>query len=292
MLPIFSVSQFTTCHQTFEEDVALYRRLGVDGIEVCERKLSRDPAEARDQLAVLRDSGLRVTSVQPRVHALFPDFMCPDLHDPEERAARYRQTIDLFSSAFPGQSIPLVTITGIAPGTDYRAAHAAARRIYPELADYAAGRGLRIMFEPLTPLVMNTDTFICTLNEGLKLIEDVGRPNFGLMLDVWHVWREPGLYPRLRAAAAAGHVFGVHLSDWPAGEPRNVADRLVPGDGVIDLPAMVGAIDAGGYRGAWCMEIFSHDDLPDSLWRREVAADVITRGRRAFAEIWSRRRCD
>lgn len=288
--PTFSVSQFTTWHQTFEEDLDLYQRLGVEGIEVCERKLSPDPAKARDQLARLRDAGLRVTSVQPRVHALFPDFMCPDLADPDERAARYRQTIDLFSTAFPGEPIPLVAITGLAPGCNYRAAHAAARRIYPRLADYAAERGLRIMFEPLTAMVMNTDTFICTMDEGLRLIDDVNRPNFGLLLDVFHLWREPDLYRRVRATA--GRIFGVHLSDWPAGEPRHVADRVVPGDGVIDLPAVVGAIDAGGYRGAYCLEIFSHDDLPDSLWRRDVAAEVINRGKRAFADIWSRRRCD
>ena len=39
---LFGVSEFTTWFQTFEQDVALYTRLGVDCIEVCERKLAKD----------------------------------------------------------------------------------------------------------------------------------------------------------------------------------------------------------------------------------------------------------
>ena len=65
--PMFSVSQYTTYPLTFEQDVELYRKLGVDGVEVCEEKLSSDPVEAREQLAMLAESGLKVTSVQPRV---------------------------------------------------------------------------------------------------------------------------------------------------------------------------------------------------------------------------------
>ena len=92
--PIYSVSQFTTWHQTFEQDIELYAKLGVRGIEVCERKLSIEPGKAREQLAMIEDHGLTVTSVQPRVHGLFRDFMCPDLDDPVQRHARFRATID------------------------------------------------------------------------------------------------------------------------------------------------------------------------------------------------------
>jgi len=39
------------------------------------------------------------------------------------------------------------------------------------------------MFEPLNPILMNADTFICNLDEAMRLIQKVNRPNFGLMLD-------------------------------------------------------------------------------------------------------------
>jgi sugar phosphate isomerase/epimerase len=284
--PTFAVSQFTTWNQSFEEDVASYRGCGVTAIEVCERKLSRDRGEALAQLAMVRDAGMKVTSVQPRVHALYSDFMCPELHDPAERMGRFRQTIDLIAEAFPGQSIPLVTISGAAPGHDFRAAHATARRLYRDLAAYAGDHGLRVMYEPLSPILMNIDTFTCTLDDALRLIEDVNHPAFGLMLDVWHVWNELTIAKRI--AAAGPHIFGVHVCDWPKGEPRCPADRVLPGDGVIPLPQLLGAVDQGGYRGAYCLEIFSANELPDSLWRLP-AVDVIDRGRRGFFNAWEKR---
>lgn len=283
----FSVSQFTTWHQTFEQDVALYAKLGVPGIEICERKLSTDPGKAREQLAMVAAAGLRVTSVQPRCHALFRDSMAPDTDDPDERARRYRATIDLFSEAFPGQNLPLVAISGNAPGYNFRHAHETARRVYPDLAGYAADRGVRIMFEPLHPILMNADSFISSLDEAMRLIDDVDRENFGLMLDVWHVWHERGVNARI--ADLEDRIFGVHICDWPADEPRHVGDRVLPGDGVIDLPGLLGAIDRSGYDGAYCLEIFSVDALPDSLWKQDPAS-VIERGRAGFLQAWQARR--
>jgi sugar phosphate isomerase/epimerase len=286
-LPLFSVSEFTTWHQTFEQDVALYLRLGIKGIEVCERKLSTDPNIAQDQLKALRNTGLRVTSVQPRVHALYKDGMCPELDDPIERTKRYRQTIDLFASAFPGENLPLVTISGGAPDYDFRAAHATARTQYRLLADYAADHGVRIMFEPLSPVLMNVDTFICNLSEAMQLIQDVDRPkSFGLMLDVWHVWREPNICERIRDIGRL--IFGVHICDWPKQEPRHFGDRVLPGDGVMDLPGLFGAIDASGYRDAYCLEIFSLDQFMDSLWKQDPTV-VIERGRSGFLAAWRSR---
>jgi len=287
--PRFSVSQFTTWHQSFEQDVRLYQRLGIDGIEICERKLSRDRHRAMEQLAMVRDSSLRVTSVQPRVHALFQDFMCPDLLDPRQRMSQFHDSIDLIADAFPGQNIPLVTITGNAPDMNFHQGHMTARRLYPEVADHAGERGLRIMFEPLHPILMNSDTFICTLDASMRLIRDVGRPNFGLMFDIWHLWHEPDI--EHRTAAVGDRLFGVHLSDWPNGEPRCSGDRRICGQGIIDLPALLNAFVAAGYDGAYCLEIFSADHLPDSLWKRD-AADVIAQNRAGFEAAWQENRND
>ena len=287
-LPLFSVSEYTTYPLTFEQDVALYQKLGVRGIEVCEEKLATDAGKAREQLAELAASGLLVTSVQPRVLSLFPHNLDTDEdpQQPEERVARYRQTIDLFSECFPGQDIPLIAGGGKAPAYDFRAAHETARKLYPQLADYAAERGVRIMFEPLSPILMNAFSFVCTLNEAMQLIEDVNRDNFGLALDVWHVWREPHITERI--AELGERIFGVHIGDWPAGEPRMLDDRVLPGAGMIDLPALLGAIDRAGYSGAYCLEVFSNENLPDSLWRADPS-QVIEKGRAGLLRAWQQR---
>jgi sugar phosphate isomerase/epimerase len=290
-VPPFSVCQYTTYPQTWEQDVALYAQLGVDGIEVCEEKLSTDPVLAGEQLAMLRDHGIKVTSVQPAVLGLFATALSSESEprDPAERMARFRQTIDLIARTFPGEDIPLVTGGAVAPDMNYRLAHRTARELYPPLADYAADHGVRIMFEPLSPVLMNFTAFICSLAEAMQLIEDVDRPNFGLCLDVWHVWREANVPERI--VPLGERIFGVHVCDWPAAEPRSALDRVLPGAGVIDLPGMLGAIDASGYKGAYCLEIFSAEQFPDSLWRVDPC-EVIEQGRKAFFDCWRKRCCD
>ena len=290
--PMLSVSQFTTWHQTFEEDVVLYAHLGIEGIEICERKMSTDPGEAREQLAMVKDHGLTVTSVQPRVHALFKDFMCPDLIDPVERMARFRRSIDLFGESFPGEQITLVTIGGNAPDLNFQYAHRVARELYPQVADYAADRGIRMSYEPLSPVLMNNDTFTCTMYESMDLVEDVGRDNFGFTLDTYHVWREPGIYERIRAAG--DRIFVVHISDWPEGEPRHPGDRRICGEGIMDLPRIFGAIEDAGFSGAYALEIFSIDELPAdpaSLWLADPA-HVINASREGFKRAWEKCICD
>jgi sugar phosphate isomerase/epimerase len=280
----FGVSEFTHWFQSFEEDVALYQQTGVASMELCERKLARETTRAWQQLAFLKETGLRVSSVQPRVHALFQDFMCPDLEMPQERLAEYRKSIDLIAKFFP--NIPLVTISGRAPRSNYQLAHQTARKLYPDLADYAADQGVRIMFEPLHPILMNTDTFICSLTEAMRLVEDVDRKNFGICLDVWHVWQEPLIHQQIRKLG--DRLFGVHISDWPKDEPRCPADRLLPGDGCIDLAVLFASIEASGYRGSYCLEIFSDEELSDSLWRQD-GAHVIERAREGFNSSWNMR---
>jgi sugar phosphate isomerase/epimerase len=285
--PRFAVSQFTTWNLTFEQDLALYRQLKVDGIELCERKLSRDHTEARRQLALLRDSGLEVTSVQPRCHALFPDSMSPAPADPHERIELFKATIRMLAEFFPDQNLPLVTLTGAAPNRDLCTAYKVARSLYPDLCDDASAHGMRIMLEPLNPIFMNTDTFISTLKEAEDLVDSVRRDNFGFAIDTIHLYNEIDL-PR-RLAALGEKIFAVHISDAPKLHCRCAGDRLLPGDGCIDLPGIFGGIEASGYDGAYALEIFSAEELPDSIWRRDPA-QVIEQARQGFQRAWLNRK--
>ena len=288
-LPKFAVSQYTTYPLTFEQDIELYEQLGVDGIEICEEKLSDDPARAQEQLARVRESGLAVVSVQPQILSLFPNsFDRPDdPKTPKDRLNRYCSTIDLIAAAFGGQDIPLVTGGGIAPDFNFRLAHQTCRELYPQLADYAADRGLKLMFEPLNPILMNTFTFISSLNEAVKLIQDVDHANFGLNLDLWHLWQEPNIAPRI--AGLTVPIFAVHISDWPKAYPRSFADRALPGEGIINLSELFAAIEQTGYDGQYCLEIFSDEKFDDSLWRRDPA-ELITTAREAFYHAWNHRK--
>jgi len=280
----FGVSQFTHWFQTFEQDVVLYKRLGVDSVELCERKLSKDRGQAKEQLHFLKLLGLPVSSIQPRVHALFPDSMCPDLLEPKERMREFRNSIDLMSEFFP--QAPMVTISGVAPQFNFQLAHHTARKLYVELADYAADHGMRVMYEPLHPILMNNNTFICTLKEAATLIDTVQRDNFGLCLDLWHVWQEPSVEEQIQSLGE--RIFGVHISDWPAEQPRCLGDRRLPGEGCIPLSRLLRAIEKTGYQDAYSLEIFSEPTLPDSLWKQDPS-QVVERGRQGFYNAWMNR---
>src|SRR2546423_14577668 len=107
----FGVSEFTTQPWSFEQDVETYKQLGVDTIEVCEFKLDDD--RVAEQLALLGQHGLPITSVQPTTRTLFPSRSQPEPKEPRERMAQFRRTIERVSQATPG--VPLVTNTGIPP---------------------------------------------------------------------------------------------------------------------------------------------------------------------------------
>ena len=280
----FGVSEFTTWPQTFEQDVQQYARLGVDAIEICEFKLSSDAAEFEDQLARVRDSGLAISSVQPRLHSLFPDAPRPEPQAPSARMAGFRESIVRFGHSAPGTT--LVSITGAAPGGNFRTAFETAVREYQTLADFAADHGLKIALEPLNPILMNADTFLCSLPDAMKIVHAVNRPNFGVWVDVWHIWQDPGAAEHIRACG--DRIFGVHVNDWHA--PRCFGDRAVIGQGEIDLPPLLRAIHDTGYRGAYTLELFSEEWLPDSLWKGDLDA-VLTNSRAALETAWSKAEC-
>ncbi len=279
-LPAFGVSEFTTWPWTFEQDVECYRRLGVDAIEICEFKL--DTARMTHQLALVKEAGLTLSSVQPRLHSLFPDAPRPEPADPAERMALFRKTIARFARCGAAETV-FVSITGAAPGGDFRVARATAVREYKALARFAADYGAKVALEPLNPILMNVDTFVCTIPDALSIVQEVAEPNFGIWLDVWHFFQDAAAESHI--AACRGKVFGVHLCDWHT--PRCFGDRVAPGDGEITplLPGLLRAISSTGYDGAYTLEIFSEEHLPDSLWRGDIAK-TITRSRAAFALAW------
>jgi sugar phosphate isomerase/epimerase len=274
----FGVSQYTTWPLTWEQDLKLYTRAGIAAIEVCEAKL--DAADPQPQLRALAATGMKVTSVQPRHHSPFPNSLRPDPKSPGARLRLLHRSVRLFGRHFPGTT--LVVNTGIAPGGAFAAAHRTAAREFRLLVRLAADHGVRIGFEPLNPVYMNTDTFICSLAAAGRLIDEVDHPQFGVFLDLWHYWEDPAAASWI--ARHARQIFGVHISDWRM--PRAFGDRLLPGAGEMPLIRLLRDIRRTGYGGAYTLEIFSDLRLPDSLWRDP--ARTLRRGRNAFAKIWPR----
>jgi sugar phosphate isomerase/epimerase len=286
--PKFSVSEITTFHQSFEEDLASYAEAGVEGIGVWEFKLpAGDDAES---VAKLKDSGLKATTMIPGTLSIYPvPFPGPD--DPAERTAELCNAIRRFA---PFEPEVVLVLTGH-PGAD--ADPVEARRVivdgFRQAARVAGEHGLTLGLEPLHREVYGTWVTVYSIPETISLIDEIGEPNVKVLYDVYHLHdTENVLADTVRHGSRISP--SVHICDW-RDPTRNDFDRVLPGDGIIDLPGIFGALEAGGVCGWVDLEIFSDDgsftdlDFEDSVWKQDPS-EVIARAKAGFEAAWAARR--
>jgi sugar phosphate isomerase/epimerase len=276
-MPRFAISQITTLPASFEDDLRAYREAGAEGIGIWEIKLREGEEEA--QVAALRESGLASTAAIPAVPSIAP-LPIPGPDDPAERVDAYCAGLRRLA---PFEPTAVVLLTG--PG-EREVVVGGLRTIAAE----ARMLGLTIALEPYSRFEGEQWTIVNTLAEGAELIDEAGvADSVGLLFDTWHLW-DSELEADLDAHAR--RIVGVHVCD--VRDPtRSFADRLLPGDGVAEIPRILGLVDRAGWDGFYELEIFSDNGAfghahPDSLW--DVPADELARrGREAFLACWERR---
>ena len=284
--PRFSISQVSTLTAGFADDLRAYAAAGVDGVGVWESKLGdAGDAEALEQLEA---SGLGSAAAVPLVPSILPLPLLGGPTDPEERVAAYCASVHRLA-AFRPECI--VCLTGSGEGRDADEARATVVDGLRRIGAEAERAGVRIGLEPYQREGMEPWSIANTIADAVELIEEAGSLAVGIQFDTWHLWNTPDLFAEIEREA---HRFvGVHVSDYRASQ-RSWADRVLPGDGVADLPAILGALDRAGWDGFYDLEIFSDNGafgtaLPDSLW--DVAtADLARRGRDRFTTCWQERR--
>lgn len=281
----FSVSEFTTFHLPIDEEIELLSRMGITGIDIAERKLSIDLETAREQIARVLSSGLIVTGFIPRVHALLPDSLNPQILDLREREESFKQSLAFVGSIWPKNPPIVLSISGAADNLDYKTAMTHIVQAYTRLTEFASTLGITIVFEPLNPIMMNTDTIICSWSNSVKLVSQIGAENFKLVFDTWHIWDEYAIYEQF--IDTLDLVGTVHVSDWLNPGPRSFADRGIPGEGEVDWITLAQTIKKTKYAGPIVLEIFSSDEFSDSLWQRSPF-EVIDVSRRFLETTFGR----
>lgn len=140
---------------------------------------------------------------------------------------------------------------------------------FGELSDYAAEKGVSISLETAAYVFMN---FINTCAEAEDLIRRVNRPNFGLMMDLFHMYvEEPDLLASIRRYSP--YNLHVHLAD---------SNRKAPGKGSLNFKEILSAFHDSGYDGAFTVEVRQE---PDS---RTAAAEAAAYLLPLFQEIYGR----
>ena len=109
----------------------------------------------------------------------------------------------------------------------------------------AAERGVRIMLEPMHPL-MRRWSFVHTLRDALTLVEGIDR--VGVVVDFGHVWWEHGL-DRL-IAEHVGEIVSVQVTNVDTVALEEIRYERAPLDaGDVPVAALVGLLESSGYRG-------------------------------------------
>ena len=116
--------------------------------------------------------------------------------------------------------------------------------------------------------------FDFTCDEMLEMFETIDSPSFGMTFDTGNALRY-GDDPAEAARKLAKYIFAIHFKDVAPLEGGNPEDwfynACTPvGSGVIDVPALVGALDGAGYDGLWAIEF----DYLDPKFGDEQAALV------------------
>jgi sugar phosphate isomerase/epimerase len=284
-LPLVSISQVSTLAASFADDLRAYADAGFDGIGIWELKLGEgSDEEARAQLVA---SGLGSATAVPAVPSILPLPLLAGPEDPQQRIASLCASVHRLAQFEPSA---VLCFTGPGGELDPGAARAIAVDGLRTIAREAESAGVRLALEPFQREGLEDWSLISTLGEAAELIAEVGSNSIGIQFDVWHLWNSDVLEELPRYA----HLLaGVHVNDWR--EPtRGWADRVLPGDGAADLPAILGVLEEVSWEGFYDLEIFSDNGAfgnayPDSLWDLD-AAELARRGREAFTQCWLNRR--
>lgn len=288
-MPKYAVAEYCLPDTTLEEDLALILASGASGISVLETKLRPDADAVHIQS--IKDSGLAPVTFSPKIITPLPaggNQTGP--REPEQRIEAMCNSVRRFAPYRPDS---VLVFTGFDP--DRSAADC--RRIVVEglreVAAVAAEHDLVLALEPIRRDLGVNVSIVLTLPETIELIDEIGAPNVDLAYDIYHLWDTPDVLAHTKEFAS--RFRGVHVSDWRR-QTRSWMDRAIPGDGIIDLPAVFGALEAGGYDGWYHLETPSDDGrygntFPDSLWKLDPA-DLLARGKSGFDRAWAARKSD
>jgi sugar phosphate isomerase/epimerase len=245
-----AICEWTTFPASVEDELAAYRAAGAGGIGILEFKTAVGP-ELRSKL---RESGLVATHCMPEAGSILPSPLIPGPEEPEARVDSICESIGRLAELEPAC---VFFLTGPGGAGDRETVVEGIRRI----AEAGERHGVRVALEPIHPVQAETLSFVHTIGDALELIAEA---DVGILFDTWHV----------QEVSHVDRIAGVHIADRR--EPtRSDFDRVLPGDGVLDLGTVVRALEAGGYDGWYDVEIFSDngtfgDAFPDSLWDVET----------------------
>ncbi len=113
----------------------------------------------------------------------------------------------------------------------------------------------------------NWSPIIKSLQSAVRVAQIADHPRVGVLFDAAHYHVTPTKLRDINESSVR-HTKHVHLDDMPdtpADLTHRDFDRVLPGEGVVDLPETISALERNGYGGYFSIEMFSAN-----LWRLPV----------------------
>ncbi|WP_026343286.1 sugar phosphate isomerase/epimerase [Nocardia sp. BMG111209] len=233
--PRLSVSQMCTYSWSFGQNLELIDALGLAKVGLLINKADDYGRDAA--VAALADRGIPATTVITRGF----DLSAPDTWDAVR--AELNGVTDL--AARTGGS-PYFT-PGAADGRSFDELTEALAEAVAPCIGYAESRGVRLAIEP----TLRPDrSYFHTLAEGIEVADRTG---LGLIADIGNCWGETDYEATVRRAGS--RIAVVQICDVRTDPPPPPGDRVVPGDGDLDIAGFVRAALDSGYTGVFELEV-------------------------------------
>ncbi|MBI3863203.1 MAG: sugar phosphate isomerase/epimerase [Planctomycetia bacterium] len=243
-MPRISVNESTTYHWSLLEDVTGFQAAGIPGIGVWRRKLA-DFGEERG-VELLRESKLEVTCFSSA-----GGFTGSDGQTFREAVDDALEALRLAAEMRAGC---LVVVSGAKAGHTFNHARRLVREALVELGDAAAAHNLQIAVQFMHRLPVERWSFINTLDAAVELLAGCRHARVGMVFDLFHFWREPELCRRIPQIVPWIKLAALTDARLPA---QTDDDRCLPGQGDLPLAEIITALENGGYRGAYDVQLIS-----------------------------------
>lgn len=263
----FSQSSFVYFNYPLQEAIHRLDAVGYQGIEVWGGRPHAYRHDLDDQmdeiLSLLDDRQIAVCNFIP-AQFRYPSILCSLNEKVRKDSVRYiEDAIDnalIFGAPYVSLC-PGMTLHG-QPLDD---GWAQLRKSIQELLDYSEGKDLKLLIEPAHEY---ESTLIRTVDEGLRMLSEIGSKRLGILLDTGHA--------NLNGESL---VTAVHkLADVPLhihiDDNHGTSDaHLIPGEGEIDFQAFAEALEDIDYQGFISAELgFQYTLNPDRAVKQSYEA--------------------
>lgn len=248
MTPRLSLNHVTVKTTRLPEIFDLLAESGIQSIG-----LWREPVAKLGTELVLR--GLRAAGLEVSSYTTGGFTVAPTTGGDPTAVDEVRRSLD--EAAELGARTVVIRAGGLPAGSrDLENARRGVEDAIAELEPHAASSGVPLALEPLHPLFAADRGVVVTLDSALDIVESFSSNSVGVALDVYNSWWDPGLVAAI--ARAAGRIKVVQIADWRVPlEANPLHSRAMMGDGSIDFGPILSALQLGGYRGDFEVEIFN-----------------------------------